>query len=143
MRLGVALQLSRCWVMWVLLVDVGKTEGTGEPVFCNIYDLNFSGKDGKKKKNPNSGLPGWSTVVFLVQKSNPDLAVLVQKKVLICRYGAEASTDVQRCAKKQVLHYHTAPNQALTCMHCGLSGVGFGIYHSGIEVYGKEIAFGY
>ena len=28
-------------------------------------------------------------------------------------------------------------------VNSGLPGMGFGIYHSGIEVYGREISFGY
>jgi hypothetical protein len=56
----------------------------------------------------------------------------------------DATADLRRLRRPPLISRSLyLLSDAYVQVNSGLPGMGFGIYHSGIEVYGREISFGY
>ena len=83
-----------------------------------------------KRKQVAASAPSVSAEEYYLR---PDKAVTVYCNVYDLAWGGDDD------AGKEDKGSHSKKKK----VNSGLPGMGFGIYHSGIEVYGREISFGY
>ena len=136
-------------------IDRHKVPEGGVPVMVNIYDISFKLDPNKPETCPvrthakNDSSPSFSLPLSLPPSLSFSLPLPLSLSLFLSLPLQAQSPDstwclnVQESLQSHADHKADQSPSSKPVLNSGLPSFGLGVYHSGIEVFGREISFGW